>query len=111
MVTTEDLERGPVLPPATQTPNRENVGMAWALPDIAAVLIDAPSIVRRVRELGALISSDYAGHDLLLVGLLRGTMCFMADLQRAIDIPCQIDYLSVASYGPRARSNGSVRFM
>lgn len=85
--------------------------MTWALSDVDEVLIDAPTIQQRVAELGRLISLDYAGRNPLLIGLLRGTIFFMADLQRAISIPCQIDYLSVASYGPQARKSGVVRFM
>ena len=77
---------------------------------IGAVLVDAPSIQKRVQELGAQISRDYAGQDLLVVCLLRGGITFTADLTRAISISHELDCMSLSSYGVgRYASSGNVR--
>jgi hypoxanthine phosphoribosyltransferase len=74
------------------------------------VLLPADRIQARVRELGAAISRDYAGADLLLLCILRGGVVFLADLMRAITIPHAIDFMALASYGAGARqSSGEVR--
>lgn len=78
--------------------------------DIADILIDAERLQARVRELGAEISRDYQGKSPLLVGVLRGTVVFLADLLRAIDIHVVVDLISISSYGPATRSSGVVRF-
>jgi hypoxanthine phosphoribosyltransferase len=75
-------------------------------------LITAAQIDARVAELGAEISRDYAGKDLLLVCILRGGAVFLADLMRRITIPCMLDFMSVTSYGVGAReSNRSPRIL
>ena len=79
--------------------------------DIADVLIDAERIQERVRELGAAISRDYQGKTPLLVGVLRGTVIFLADLMRAIDIHVNVDFIAISSYGPSTRSSGVVRLL
>jgi hypoxanthine phosphoribosyltransferase len=66
---------------------------------ISEVLLTEQLIQRRVRELGAAISADYAGLDPVLVGVLRGVVLFMADLMRAVPIPFSIDFLAITSYG------------
>lgn len=71
---------------------------------VSEVLLTADQIQRRVGELGAAISADYAGLDPLLVGALRGVTLFMADLVRAVTIPLQIDFLAISSYGAPAES-------
>lgn len=71
---------------------------------VSDVLLSADEIQRRVAELGAAISADYASLDPLLVGALRGVTLFMADLMRAITIPLQIDFLAITSYGAPAES-------
>ncbi|GIV85185.1 MAG: hypoxanthine phosphoribosyltransferase [Candidatus Roseilinea sp.] len=79
---------------------------------IKRVLFTESQIAARVAELGAQISRDYAGKDLLLVGILRGGVVFLADLMRRITIPCSLDFMAVASYGVGAReSNRSPRIM
>ncbi len=78
--------------------------------DIAAVLIDREQLQERVRELGAAISRDYAGRAPLLVGVLRGTVVFLADLMRAIDLPVAVDLIAISSYGPSTHDSGVVRF-
>ena len=71
--------------------------------DIGEVLLTEAQIQAKVRELGARISADYAGRQLTLVSVLKGSLPFMADLMRAIDIPVRIDLMEVSSYGGTAR--------
>ena len=78
---------------------------------IGEVLIDSASLHRRVAELGAEIDADYAGRDLVMVGVLKGALIFMADLMRAITAPCEIDLMAVASYGSATVSSGVVRIL
>lgn len=78
---------------------------------IAGILLDADTIRRRVEELGDQITRDYAGKELLLVGLLRGAVVFLADLARQIDLPVEIDFMAISSYGSRAESSGVVRIL
>ena len=76
---------------------------------VREVLISAPEIERRVNELGAQIAQDYAGKELLLVGVLKGVTCFMADLMRHISLPVSIDFMTISSYeGDRS---GAVRIV
>jgi hypoxanthine phosphoribosyltransferase len=78
---------------------------------VAEVLVDAEALSRRVGELGEEISSDYAGRDLLLVGVLKGAVFFMADLMRRLTIPCEIDFMAISSYGASTDSSGVVRIL
>ena len=76
---------------------------------IKEVLYTEEQLQARVKELGAQITKDYAGKDkLLLVSVLRGSYIFMADLSRAIDLPCIIDFMVVSSYGGGTSSSGQV---
>ncbi|HSN74170.1 MAG TPA: hypoxanthine phosphoribosyltransferase [Anaerolineae bacterium] len=77
---------------------------------ISEVLLTERQIQRRVQELGAAISADYAGLDPVLVGVLRGVVLFMADLMRAVPIPFSIDFLAITSYGAQA-GPGQVRLL
>ncbi len=74
--------------------------------EIKEILIPAEEIQKRVKELGGLISSDYAGRNPILVGVLKGVVFFMADLLRAITIPTELDFLSVANYAPPPNRGG-----
>ena len=67
--------------------------------DILKVLVSEEELKAKVAELGAQISKDYEGRNLVLVSILKGSVVFMADLMRAVSIPCSIDFLVVASYG------------
>ena len=78
---------------------------------IGEVMIDPDRLSARVAELGTTISADYRGSDLVLVGVLRGAVVFMADLLRAISIPCEIDFMAVSSYGSSTDSSGVVRIL
>ena len=79
--------------------------------DIERILFSQEAIQQRVKELGQEISRDYAGKDLLVVGVLRGVVFFMADLLRAIDIPLAMDFIAISRYGPSARTRGVVRMI
>ena len=78
---------------------------------VTEVLIEAEVLQRRIAELGEEISADYAGRDLLLVGVLKGAVFFMADLMRAITVPCEIDFMAISSYGASTDSSGVVRIL
>jgi hypoxanthine phosphoribosyltransferase len=78
---------------------------------IGEALITQEDLERRVRELGAEISRDYAGKDLFLVGVLKGAVFFLSDLMRAIEVPCEVDFMAVASYGSSTDSSGVVRIL
>lgn len=75
------------------------------------ILLTEEEITKRVHELGASISRDYEGLDLLMVGILKGAIIFMADLIRAVDIPVEIDFMAVSSYGSSTESSGVVRIL
>jgi len=79
--------------------------------EFGEVLVASDALQARVRELGAEISRDYAGGSLLLVGVLKGAVFFVADLMRAIDIPIEVDFMAVASYGSATDSSGVVRIL
>jgi len=79
--------------------------------EIGEILVPADDLQRRVGELGAEISVDYDGRDLLLVGVLKGAVFFLSDLMRQISIPCQLDFMAVASYGSATDSSGVVRIL
>jgi hypoxanthine phosphoribosyltransferase len=78
--------------------------------DIAEILVTEEEIRAKVAELGQHISADYRGKELLLVGLLRGAIVFLSDLMRAIDIPVQLDFFGISSYGANTES-GAVRLV
>src|SRR3954467_14504593 len=78
---------------------------------IGEILVQADDLQHRVRQLGAEISRDYAGRDLLLIGVLKGAVFFLSDLMRQIEIPCEVDFMAVASYGSATESSGVVRIL
>jgi hypoxanthine phosphoribosyltransferase len=78
---------------------------------VTEVLIEPDELRRRVAELGEEISADYRGRDLLLVGVLKGAVFFMADLMRHLAIPCEIDFMAISSYGDSTDSSGVVRIL
>ena len=79
--------------------------------DIQTVLVTEEQLKAKVAELGAQISRDYAGKDLLLVSILKGAVVFMADLMRAVTIHCSIDFMVVSSYGSGVKSSGVVKIV
>jgi len=78
---------------------------------VGEVLIDEDTLQRRVVELGEAISAEYDGRDLLLVGVLKGAVFFLADLMRSLTIPCEIDFMAISSYGASTDSSGVVRIL
>jgi hypoxanthine phosphoribosyltransferase len=80
-------------------------------PAIGEVLIGEADLQRRVAELGAEISRDYAGRDLLLIGVLKGAVFFLSDLMRHLEIDCEVDFMAVSSYGSSTDSSGIVRIL
>ena len=85
----------------------------WSDPDLGEVLVTAEDLQQRVLELGEQISSDYReqSSSLLLVGVLKGAVFFLSDLMRYIDIPVEVDFMAVASYGSATDSSGVVRIL
>src|SRR5205809_6351272 len=78
---------------------------------VGEVLIESDALSARVAELGAEISSDYGGRDLLWIGVLEGSVFFMADLMRRLTIPCEVDFMAISSYGASTDSSGVVRIL
>src|SRR5690348_10073034 len=80
-------------------------------PAIGQTLVAQDDLAQRVREMGAEISRDYEGRELILVGVLKGAVFFVADLMRHLDVHCAIDFMAVASYGSSTDSSGVVRIL
>ena len=78
---------------------------------VGEILVEADALRQRVAELGEEVSRDYAGRDLLLIGVLKGAVFFMADLMRELTIPCEIDFMAISSYGTATDSSGVVRIL
>ena len=79
--------------------------------DLKEILITEEQLQRRVAELAAQIDADYAGRELLLVGVLKGAVMVMADLSRAMHLPVQMDWMAISSYGSGTKSSGVVRIL
>src|ERR671925_1246730 len=80
-------------------------------PQIGEILVQPDELKERVRSLGDAVSAEYADRDLLLIGVLKGAVFFLADLMRHIDIPCEVDFMAVSSYGSATDSSGVVRIL
>jgi hypoxanthine phosphoribosyltransferase len=79
--------------------------------DLEKVLVSEDALAAKVRELAAQVDADYAGKDVLLVGVLKGAVMLMADLSRALTSPIEMDWMAVSSYGSGTKSSGVVRIM
>lgn len=79
--------------------------------DIAEVLIPTERLRERVRELAAEVEADYRGKDLLMIGVLKGALMFMVDLSRQVDLPLELDFMAISSYGTGTESSGVVRII
>ena len=79
--------------------------------DITKIIVTEEQITKRVKEMAAEIDAKYAGKDVLLVGVLKGAVMFMADLSRAMQIPVHMDWMAVSSYGSGTQSSGVVRIL
>jgi hypoxanthine phosphoribosyltransferase len=80
-------------------------------PRVGEVLVGSEDLQRRVSELAAEISRDYEGRELVLIGVLKGAVFFLADLMRQLTVPCELDFMAVSSYGSATDSSGVVRIL
>ena len=80
-------------------------------PAIGEILVPTDDLRRRVAELGEEISRDYEGRDLIMVGVLKGAVLFLADLMRHLSVPAELDFMAVSSYGSSTDSSGVVRIL
>jgi hypoxanthine phosphoribosyltransferase len=78
---------------------------------VGEILIERDALQERVAELGREVSGDYANRDLLLIGVLKGAVFFMADLMRNVTVPCEVDFMAISSYGASTDSSGVVRIL
>jgi hypoxanthine phosphoribosyltransferase len=78
---------------------------------IGEILVPEKDLARRVRELAAQVSEDYAGRDVLLIGVLKGAVFFLSDIMRSLTIPCEVDFMAISSYGSATKSSGVVRIL
>jgi hypoxanthine phosphoribosyltransferase len=78
---------------------------------IGEILVSAEALQQRVSELAADVSRDYVGKDLVLIGVLKGAVFFLSDLMRQLEVPCEVDFMAVASYGSATKSSGVVRIL
>src|SRR3954464_15668085 len=78
---------------------------------LGQILVQRDELAHRVRTLGSEISADYAGSEPLLVCILKGAVFFLSDLMRNMDVPCQVDFMAVASYGSATETSGVVRIL
>ena len=79
--------------------------------NIGEILVQPDELKERVRWLGEAVSAEYADRDLLLIGVLKGAVFFLADLMRHISVPCEVDFMAVSSYGSATDSSGVVRIL
>lgn len=85
--------------------------MSLLAEDIEQILIDEKTVQAKVAELGEIINRDYAGREVMLVGVLKGAIMFMVDLVRHINLPVTIDFMAISSYGASTESSGVVRIL
>ncbi len=107
-----------ISPPAAPSPDPVHpetsiagVSPASASGDIARVLVPTEDISRRVAELAGEIDQDYAGRNVVLVGVLKGAVMVMADLARAMSVPLEMEWMAVSSYGAGTKTSGVVRIL
>ncbi len=80
-------------------------------PEVGRVIVSQEDLQARIAELGRRITADYRGRPPLLVGVLKGAFMFMSDLSRSIDLPVEVDFMAVSSYGSATRTSGVVRIV
>src|SRR5689334_14738154 len=83
----------------------------WYESDIEEILIDQASLEAKIAEMAKQITADYARQDLLLVGVLKGALLFIVDLARAVDLPVEMDFMAISSYGAATETSGVVRIL
>ena len=96
---------------AGNAPGEDSQPAARVDDGVSEELLGADVLAARIRELGAQLSRDYAGRDLLLVCVLKGAIFFLADLMRAIDLPLELDFMAISSYGAATDTSGVVRIL
>ena len=79
--------------------------------DIKEVLLTESDLRSKISQIGKIISKDYEGSELVLIGVLKGSVMFMSDLMKEIEIPCSMDFMAVSSYGSSTKSSGVVRIL
>jgi hypoxanthine phosphoribosyltransferase len=79
--------------------------------EVGEILVQSDDLSHRVRELAAEVSRDYEGRDLFLVGVLKGAVFFLSDLMRHLEVPCEVDFMAVSSYGSSTDTSGIVRIL
>lgn len=79
--------------------------------DVKEILYSPEELTRRIKEMGEKISKDYKGKELVLIGVLKGSVMFMSDLMKEISIPCSMDFMAVSSYGNSTTTTGVVRIL
>jgi hypoxanthine phosphoribosyltransferase len=79
--------------------------------EIGEILVQADELQHKIKEMGEQITRDYEGKNLLLIGVLKGAVLFLADLMRHLDTSCEIDFMAVSSYGSSTESSGVVRIL
>jgi hypoxanthine phosphoribosyltransferase len=84
---------------------------AWQPPGVGPVVFSASQIQQRVAELGTQISTDHAGQELVLVGVLKGTLLFLSDLLRALTVPAMVDFMAISRFGPSRETGGAARLV
>ena len=93
------------------SPDTHDLSSHWAGHELGRVVVSAGELQERIKELGADITRDYAGHPPLLVCVLKGAVNFMADIMHAIELPVEIDFMAVSSYGAATKTSGVVRIV
>ncbi|HUE08465.1 MAG TPA: hypoxanthine phosphoribosyltransferase [Acidimicrobiales bacterium] len=101
----------PVTPVTDESEGRSDHVPSWAEPDVGPLLVDEDQLAARVAELGAEITQDYADEPPLLIAVLKGAMLFLSDLCRAIELPVDVDFMAVSSYGSATKTSGVVRIV
>jgi hypoxanthine phosphoribosyltransferase len=101
----------PVTPVTHEAEDRPDHVPSWAEPDVGPVLVDEDQLATRVAELGAQITQDYLDEPPLLIAVLKGAMLFLSDLCRAIELPVDVDFMAVSSYGSATKTSGVVRIV
>jgi hypoxanthine phosphoribosyltransferase len=79
--------------------------------EVGEILVQSDDLSHRVRELAAEVSRDYEGRDLFLVGVLKGAVFFLSDLMKHLEVPCEVDFMAVSSYGSSTDTSGIVRIL
>jgi hypoxanthine phosphoribosyltransferase len=97
--------------PRVTPPEADGRAPSWTGSDVGEIVVDGDTLATRVAELGAKITEDYASAPPLLVGVLKGAMLFMSDLARSIELPVEVDFMAVASYGTATTTSGVVRIV